>query len=295
MKKFYTTFILLNTIFFTSDAQKPVASFSADYDTVCWGSLVNFTDLSSNSPTSWQWIFPGAYIETSTDRNQFNYYEASGNYDVTLIVSNSSGTDTLVKHNYINVSPEIPIPSLYSSDYHFFPDTIFCVPDPAYIYYKWFEAKDTSVIELSEGVMNTFWIATHYGDYILEVVDSNCCSISVGIDIHMPLVTKEIKERKKVTLRQPCEFNLSTHLYMPPNNIYITPNPVSSKLVIHSAFHGCSIISIVNLLGQQVSYASSPVEESAGYFIDVSTLRAGIYFVKMETEKGALIKKFIKE
>jgi len=68
----------------------PVANFN--FDVV--GSDVNFTDLSSNgSSVSWQF----GNGSTSTATNPTFTYDETGNYDVTLIVSNNCGSDTIVK------------------------------------------------------------------------------------------------------------------------------------------------------------------------------------------------------
>lgn len=47
----------------------PVADFSATLTTLCEGNTVNFTDLSTNSPTSWSWSFPGGTPTSSSAEN----------------------------------------------------------------------------------------------------------------------------------------------------------------------------------------------------------------------------------
>lgn len=92
---------------------KPSADFSGNNLTICENATVNFTDQSSNTPTSWQWSFPGGTPSTSTLQNPQVTYAAGGIYSVTLVASNAAGSDTLVKTNYISVnttpaSPTIP-------------------------------------------------------------------------------------------------------------------------------------------------------------------------------------------
>ena len=83
---------------------KPIsAAFISDYKDVCIGSTVNFTDLSSNSPTGWIWDFPGGSPTSSTIQNPIITYSAAGTYDVQLIASNSDGADTLLMPGYITV------------------------------------------------------------------------------------------------------------------------------------------------------------------------------------------------
>jgi PKD repeat protein len=73
----------------------PVANFSVS-STKCVGSPITFTDLSSNSPTSWAWSFPGGTPSTSTAQNPSVAYTAAGTYTATLMSASSSGTSTAV-------------------------------------------------------------------------------------------------------------------------------------------------------------------------------------------------------
>jgi len=82
----------------------PTADFSGTPTTVNVGGSVNFTDLSTNFPTSWNWSFVGGTPATSTLQNPTGItYGTVGTYTVTLTVSNAFGTDTKTKNAYINV------------------------------------------------------------------------------------------------------------------------------------------------------------------------------------------------
>jgi len=82
----------------------PSASFQANNTIICTSSCVNFTDLSSGSPTSWQWFFPGATPNSSTQQNPTNIcYNTAGTYSVTLVAGNANGYDTLSISPYMTV------------------------------------------------------------------------------------------------------------------------------------------------------------------------------------------------
>ena len=81
----------------------PVATFSANSVTVSLGGTVDFSDLSANSPSSWYWTFEGGTPSASIFENPSVVYNSAGTYDVTLIVTNAYGSDTLTKSNYISV------------------------------------------------------------------------------------------------------------------------------------------------------------------------------------------------
>ncbi|MDQ3191194.1 MAG: PKD domain-containing protein, partial [Bacteroidota bacterium] len=85
----------------------PVAGFSATPLNVCVGQSVAYTDTSSNSPTSWSWTFPGGTPGTSTVQNPVVVYNTAGSYNATLTVTNSSGSNTASKTNYITVNPSV--------------------------------------------------------------------------------------------------------------------------------------------------------------------------------------------
>jgi len=79
----------------------PVARFYSP-DTVSCDGIVRFYDLSLNLPVSWVWHFGDG--TTSTQQNPVHQYSQSGVYNVTLMVFNNNGGDTLVKYGYITVN-----------------------------------------------------------------------------------------------------------------------------------------------------------------------------------------------
>lgn len=82
------------------------ANFEANETTIGLEGAVNFIDKSlGNNIVSWQWEFEGATPASSSDKNPQNIvYSSTGEFDVTLTVTNSSGTqNTMLKENYIKV------------------------------------------------------------------------------------------------------------------------------------------------------------------------------------------------
>ena len=97
----------VNYIHVENNSTPPVADFEADLTTVSEGETVNFTDLSTNTPTSYLWTFEGGSPATSTVENPSVSYATAGTYDVTLYVENADGNDTELKVDYITVSTEV--------------------------------------------------------------------------------------------------------------------------------------------------------------------------------------------
>ncbi len=90
-----------------SIADVPTANFTSDKALVLLGGEVNFTDLSTNFPTSWNWTFEGGDPNTSSQRNPRIVYNTPGVYRVTLTATNSLGaSEPLIREAYITVSEE---------------------------------------------------------------------------------------------------------------------------------------------------------------------------------------------
>ncbi|HUM47549.1 MAG TPA: PKD domain-containing protein, partial [Chitinophagales bacterium] len=89
---------------------KPVANFSVPDTTICQTQCITFNDGSYNYPSAWSWSFPGGFPATSTQQNPQVCYNYNGIYDVTLIVTNWTGSDTILLPGYINVSALVANP-----------------------------------------------------------------------------------------------------------------------------------------------------------------------------------------
>ena len=77
---------------------------------VCATGKVQFTDLSTGSPSSWLWTFPGGSPSTSTQQNPLVTYTTKGVYDVTLKVTNQFGSNEETFSLYIDVEAKaVPI------------------------------------------------------------------------------------------------------------------------------------------------------------------------------------------
>jgi PKD repeat protein len=87
----------------TGGGLPPVANMALSGNTVCQSSQVSFYDQSANTPTSWQWSFQGGTPATSTQQNPTVSYNFPGTYDVSLIVANANGIDTIMNAAWITV------------------------------------------------------------------------------------------------------------------------------------------------------------------------------------------------
>lgn len=83
-------------------AVAPVADFSGTPLSGDATLSVAFTDLSTETPTSWAWTFGDA--QTSTSQNPTNIYASAGTYTVGLTATNAAGSDLETKTDYITVT-----------------------------------------------------------------------------------------------------------------------------------------------------------------------------------------------
>jgi hypothetical protein len=82
-------------------ASAPTADFSASVTSGIAPLDVDFTDLSSQTPTGWSWSFGDT--GTSAGQNPTHQYTAPGTYTVSLDASNASGSHIRVYPNLIQV------------------------------------------------------------------------------------------------------------------------------------------------------------------------------------------------
>lgn len=88
----------------TAQSHPAVAWFHADQNRIIQGGVVQFTDLSSFGPQSWEWTFEGGVPEWSNQQNPGAItYPSPGLFQVTLSVGNTSGTDTVTRNCFVRV------------------------------------------------------------------------------------------------------------------------------------------------------------------------------------------------
>ncbi|MFN8394425.1 MAG: choice-of-anchor V domain-containing protein [Bacteroidia bacterium] len=156
----------------------PIAAFSANDTNICVGTAVSFNDQSANSPSSYSWVFPGGTPSNSTAANPVVIYSAAGSYDVSLIVTNVSGSDTIVMPNHIVVN-DLPVLSAL-------PNSTSCsdgndgsinlsVTGAAPQTFAW---SNGSTAEDPSGLVA--------GDYTVTVTDANGCTSTGTYTINQP-------------------------------------------------------------------------------------------------------------
>jgi len=107
IRKWYALAILFMALSasFTIYAQAPVASFTASKTAGCSPVVVQFTDQSTGSPTSWHWDLGNG--GTSTLQNPAATYITPGTYTVILTATNNNGSSKDTNYITVYTSPAV--------------------------------------------------------------------------------------------------------------------------------------------------------------------------------------------
>lgn len=160
-------------------APPPQANFGLNKTVICSGDSIIIKDQSLYKPTSWQWRIPGANPSSSTQQSITTKFDTSGTYAITLIATNSTGTDSITKNITITVNP---IPTIYAGA-----DTSFCAGDNVQLNviggakYLWIPAAGLS----SDTAANPIANPTSTTNYIIYATDKNGCASSDTIQINV--------------------------------------------------------------------------------------------------------------
>ena len=238
----------------------PSAGLYSSDTTFCQNQCIDFFDVSTNFPTSWQWFFPGAVTTTSNLQNPVNIcYNGYGSYDVMLIACNNAGCDTFALSNFINqVLPAAPPVISFSND------TLFSTPGAAY---QWYDVSSGLIV----GAVNQFFIPDD-GEYYVLVTDSNGCSATSDY----------------VTIT-----GLNTH-YATSQSIICRPNPNNGKFVLDfgpALQNKYKTLKIFDALGNTV-FESCYGNRTSGEVLNLD-LQNGFYYIRVEAEDVFYAARFI--
>jgi PKD repeat protein len=104
----------------------PVADFRGDKTTGCSPLTINFTDLSKNTPLTYNWDFNNDGTVDATTVDPSFTFTTPGTYNVRLTVTNAFGGNTATKNAYITVSEGVEVAVLK--------DTTICNGDSLLLY-----------------------------------------------------------------------------------------------------------------------------------------------------------------
>jgi len=255
----------------------PEADFESDIQIVATDQPINFTDLSTGGPTSWQWTFDGGTPSGSTDRNpQGIIYSNPGSYNVSLIVENEHGSNTIEKEAYISVGlrPE----ALFSSDAQqiiegqsvLFTDESTNNPQSWEWYFEGGEPQSANV----QNPENIFY--NNSGLYTVTLKVSN----EFGSD---SLIMEDFINVGGVGVDEEYFSNFS-----------ISPNPAKEQLTIEMSIEtSIQQITINDERGKEMMRLNTQAMAGKN-IIDIHNLPKGLYFIRVHCSGKIYVQKFIK-
>ena len=251
-----------NNFINVTNCLQPHADFVTSDTEICSGSCINFISASTNA-SIFVWHFSGASPAISSDVNPFNIcYRYPGDFDVTLITSNSLTSDTLIRTGFVHVFALPAAPLILQQA-----DTLTIITSASH--YQWyFEGIPVS------GSDTPFYVAILPGNYSVEITDFTGCKAISPLYYFTMVGIPDLNEPRK-----PLVF----------------PNPVSGMLHIRfdSNEKETVKIKIETILGTLLLEKKVNVVKGTSVFsMDVTNLASGIYFISLETSKGIRVEKF---
>jgi PKD repeat protein len=238
----------------------PVAAFSAP-DSICPGTCTDFTNLSINA-VSYVWTFPGAQPSVSVDPNPTSIcYSAPGVYDVTLIASGPSGSDSITLVNYMTVYP-LPTPQGIIQN----GDTLFA--NQGSTTYQWFHNG-----VLIPGATDYYLAMTTGGNYSVVCDDENGCEVEA-------VINDVIAKIQSVN----SELQLA-----------VFPNPANDIVTIQGKkLQGCRI-KLYNEIGEEVFADVLKTENDSARELNIRNLPKGMYVIVILNGENIFRSTFVKK
>jgi PKD repeat protein len=234
----------------------PNAAFSDSINNL----TVSFTDLSTQTPTSWFWDFGDG--NTSTQQNPSHTYAANGTYTVCLTATNTCGSDSSCSSVIVNcLAPNAAFSDSTNNLTVSFTDLSTQAPT------SWFwdfgdgntsTQQDPSHTYAANGTYTVCLTATNTCGS-----DSSCSSVTVSSTVGIADIE---------------------------NNVQIYPNPVQEVLNID--LQGEAVASIYSTDGKLVR---SVMLLSGLNTIETAEMENGIYVLKIESTDSVMTYQFVKE
>jgi|GEM_PF-4360415 len=239
-----------------------VAFYSSD--TIwCDKKAIDYFDISTNNPTSWQWYFQGAVPLSSTAQHPAGiYYPSYGTFDVKLVACNNGDCDSLVMPGFITEHQIPPAPVVTQSN-----DTLYSTPAFSY---QWYDQGG-----MIAGEVNPWLKVPGPGNYFVVISDSIGCSTPSGLFVIA---------------------GLDEHLQI-QNHVTVMPNPLANEATIslYMSRTGLADVSIMDMKGRKVLQVFSGTCNQGGQQIkfQAGNLTPGVYVCRVTTAMESLQAKVI--
>ncbi|MEI7595305.1 MAG: M6 family metalloprotease domain-containing protein [Bacteroidota bacterium] len=219
---------------------KPKASFSASATSTTRNTPISFFDESLGNPSSWKWEFVGGNPANSTILNPVVSYPNYGTYQVKLKVTNSLGSDSIVKSSYIKIS-QLSVETgvdktiVCGSTYKMNPHTYYFA-DSNSLTYQWSPAVGLS----NAAIKNPIAAPSITTTYQLHVTDGTYHAYDTIVINSVPLIISSNSSNASIECGDSLFISLSTNI---PTGDFIRLNsPTIDKYIVGLASFGPTLI-----------------------------------------------------
>ena len=252
------------------------ADFTASSTTVSKNGMVTFTsDVSGgymNALQTYEWHFPGATPDTSTQPNATVSYTECGTHDVTLIVNRGGEIDTVYKPLYIQVGPVVNIIA-YPGDSAFSNQSITLDATTPNATYQWLPGGQTTPTI----TFDTTGLGLGAHTFYVVVSTPDGCVQSKSKTIWFLLLPQGIAENTN---------DLSAVIY--PN-----PNTGNFTLELNTAKNEIVNVKITNALNTTIYEENGiDVNKTLQRNFTLNSLSSGMYFLIIQNSDKRVIQKF---
>jgi PKD repeat protein len=250
----------------------PVAGFSSNITNQCGPGNITFTDQSTGSPTSWNWLFTGGVPTISTQQNPVIFYPGPGAFPVRLIVTNAAGADTIELNNAITIQP-LPIANFAAG-----------VNNATVSFTNASQHYQTILWNFGDGTTSTAVNPVHTysasGTYTVRLTVGNNCG-SATIEQSLQIIITGVEDLSAAWDMQ---------VFPNPGHGYFTL--AAQGLPVHQEMH----LLIVNMLGQVVGQETLPIQgDHVVRSFDYAHLPSGMYTIQLVAGRQVALKKWVTE
>ncbi|GIV26966.1 MAG: glycosyl hydrolase [Bacteroidia bacterium] len=317
------------TDLYSNPSATPNSFFTTSYSVACVNTPLQFYDASSNSPTSWNWLFPGGNPSSSTAQNPSVTYTATGTYTVSLTASNANGTGT----TYTSTISVLPSPTAASTS------TTLCSGYGTYITantnassVSWNTGATTTSIYVSPTITTVYTYTAANGSCqaIANVtvnvsptpaqptVSANGATLTCnpsaasyqwylngspisGATSQTYVATQDGWYSVWISNSSGCQSS-SSSVYVvvtgilssaSQNGIYISPIPATNYIEIKTSQYKHLQIRLLDINAREIMDKSISLENNYSS-IDISNLQSGVYFLEIMGDNFKSVEKIIK-
>ena len=297
----------------------PASNFTSDVQNLpLGGGAVNFYDLTTNSPTSWSWSFPGGTPSTSTSQNPTGItYSATGAYTVSLTTTNGFGSNLKTIVNYVRVAgvPMNPVTTISPASGI---TLLVSAQDPTLYQFVWNSSSTSPTVKYFFKIKKigpsaeTLFLSNNNGsDTVISLRKSFLDSLATSFGLTGDSVQCTWRASATNGLdtinsnpnlikirRVPVGINQISSLVPEKFELYNNyPNPFNPSTTIKFDIAKSQFVKLVvyNMLGEQVSSIVNQNLTPGSYSVDfdASSLSSGMYFYRIESQGFAQTRRMV--